>query len=298
MKIIQKRNYFYFLSGALIMLSFLAVFSWGLNLGIDFTGGVLMEVDFQEGSPEKEDLQVLVGGIEGVSSVQVQATDENSDLIRFSSDDDSKNEDVIDALEESYPSVNIVRVEFISSTISSELKSRAIYAIIIAVIAIAGYIAWAFRKISYPIKSWKYGIGAIVALVHDILITVGFFSVLGNFYGIEIGIPFVAALLTILGYSVNDTIVVYDRIRENLLRAGATDEFEDTVNSSINETLGRSINTSFTVILVLIAIIFLGSGDIKYFALALSIGVLFGTYSSIFVASSFVVELWKRKWLN
>ncbi len=295
MKIIQKRKYFYVLSGTLVVLSLLTLFVWRLNLGIDFTGGVLMEVDFQEQAPERDEIQKSVEEIEGINSVQVQPVGENEVIIRFSSDDDSKNTEVIDSLKQYYSSVEIKRVEFISSTISSELKSRAFYAIAIAVIAIAVYIAWAFRKVTYPITSWKYGIGAVIALVHDVLITVGVFAVLGKFYGLEIGIPFVAALLTILGYSVNDTIVVYDRIRENLLRAGATDEFEETVNKSINETLGRSINTSFTVILVLVAIIILGSGDIKYFALALAMGVLFGTYSSIFVASSFVVELWKRR---
>ena len=294
MEIIQKRNRFYFLSGTLVIASLIALFAWGLNLGIDFTGGVLMEANFQDQIPGRAEIQQVVEGVEGVSSVQVQPTDNQGVIIRFSSEDDNKNVEVTEVLKNKYPSIEITRVEFISSVVSSELKSQALYAIVIAVIVIALYIAWAFRKISYPIKSWNYGIGAVIALIHDILITVGVFAVLGRFYGLEVGIPFVAALLTILGYSVNDTIVVYDRIRENLLKAGATNEFEDTVNKSINETLGRSINTSLTVILVLLAIIFFGSGDIKYFALALALGVFFGTYSSIFVASSFVVELWRK----
>ncbi len=276
------------------MASILALSVWGLKLGIDFTGGVLMEVDFHQQSPNKNEIQQSIESVGGIGSIQVQPVDENGGLVRFSSDSDSKSEEVSDVLKQSFPSVEVVRVEFISSVISSELKSGAIYAVIIAIIGIAGYIAWAFKKISYPIKSWKYGVCAVVALVHDILITVGIFSVLGRFYGLEVGISFVAALLTILGYSINDTIVVYDRIRENLLRAGGAKEFEETVNNSINETLGRSINTSMTVILVLLAIIFFGGGDIKYFALALAIGVLFGTYSSIFVASSLVVDIWKK----
>lgn len=294
MKIIQKRKFLYFFSGALVLASILVISVWGLRLGIDFTGGVLMEVDFHQQAPNKNEIQQSIGNIEGIGSIQVQPVDENGGLIRFSSDSDSKSEEVADVLKQSFSSVEVVRVEFISSVISSELKSGAIYAIVVAVIGIAGYIAWAFKKISYPIKSWKYGVCAVIALVHDILITIGIFSVLGRFYGLEVGISFVAALLTILGYSINDTIVVYDRIRENLLRAGGAKEFEETVNNSINETLGRSINTSMTVILVLLAIIFFGGGDIKYFALALAIGVLFGTYSSIFVASSLVVDIWKK----
>ena len=136
---------------------------------------------------------------------------------------------------------------------------------------------------------------AIIALIHDILITVGIFALLGKFFGIEVGIPFVAALLTILGYSVNDTIVVFDRIRENLLKAGSKDNFEDTVNKSINETLARSINTSLTVVFVLVAIILIGGDSIKAFSLTLLIGIILGTYSSIFIASAFLVEMWKRK---
>ena len=255
-----------------------------------------MEVDFHQKSPDKDEVKNIVSGIEGVGSgVQIQPVGENSDIIRFSSDSDSKSEEVGNVLKQKFSSIEIVRVEFISSVVSSELKRGAFYAVVIAVIFIALYIAWAFRKISYPIQSWKYGVCAVIALMHDIIITVGIFSVLGKFYGLEVGISFIAALLTILGYSINDTIVVYDRIRENLLKAGSAKEFEETTNNSINETLGRSINTSMTVILVLLAIFFFGGGDIKYFALALAIGVLFGTYSSIFIASSFLVDIWKRE---
>ena len=129
--------------------------------------------------------------------------------------------------------------------------------------------------------------------MHDILITVGVFVILGKFWGVEVGVPFIAALLTILGYSVNDTIVVFDRTRENILRSGAKEDFEDIVNRSLNETLARSINTSLTVILVLFALVFFGGESIRYFSVALLFGVTFGTYSSIFVASALLVTIYK-----
>jgi preprotein translocase subunit SecF len=166
---------------------------------------------------------------------------------------------------------------------------------VFSIIGIAVYIALAFRRVSYPISSWEYGWGAVIALGHDILITVGVFSVFGKFLGVEVGVPFVAALLTILGYSVNDTIVVYDRIRENLLRGRTKGDFESTVNRSVNETMSRSINTSLTVIIVLIALALYGGESIRWFAIALLVGVGFGTYSSIFVASALLVTRFKMK---
>ncbi len=161
--------------------------------------------------------------------------------------------------------------------------------IVLAIIIL--YIALAFQKVSKPVASWKYGLSAIVALFHDILITLGIFSILGHFYGIEINIPFVAAILTVLGYSVNDTIVVFDRIRENLPKSEL--DFENTVNVSVNQTITRSINTSLTTLLVLLSILFWGGETIRDFVLALSIGVFIGTYSSIFLASPMLV-VWEK----
>lgn len=185
------------------------------------------------------------------------------------------------------------RFNSIGPVIGNELKKSAVWALIIALIAIVLYIGWAFRKVSRPISSFKYGIIATIALFHDVIITLGIFAVLGYFFNIEIGIPFVAALLTILGYSVNDTIVVFDRTRENLLRSGI-DDFEEVVNKSVNETLIRSISTSFTTLLVLFSIFLFGGETIKYFVVALMIGVTAGTYSSIFIASPLLVS-W-QKW--
>jgi preprotein translocase subunit SecF len=190
-----------------------------------------------------------------------------------------------------------MRVDFINSSVSSELKNKSLMAIFWAIAGIMAYIAWAFRKVSYPVQSWKYGLGAVIALIHDILITMGVFALLGHFKGVEVGIPFIAALLTILGFSVHDTIVVYDRTRENLLRGSRKEAFSDVVNRSLNETLVRSINTSMTVIITLLAIYIFGGQSIQDFSLALLIGVTFGTYSSIFIASALLVTFhnWSTK---
>jgi preprotein translocase subunit SecF len=154
------------------------------------------------------------------------------------------------------------------------------------------YIAYAFRKVSKPVASWRYGITAIAALVHDVVIPTGFFAVLGHFLGIEIGLLFVTAILTILGFSIHDTIVVFDRIRENLRKGGSSD-FENTVEVSINQTIGRSITTSLVVMLTLMAIFLFGGETTRYFSLTLLIGVFFGTYSSIFIASPLLVT-WEK----
>lgn len=290
MQIIQKRKFAFIFSGILTIASIAVLLAWGLRLGIDFTNGILIETKFQGQPPAAEDIQRELADF-NLTSLTIQPTEEGTTMIRYVSSDDEVNQQVQQRIREKFEGASIERVEF--TTTSGESRSKAIQAVILAAIGIAAYIAWAFRQVSYPVTSWKYGLSAIIALLHDILITVGVFSVLGKYYGVEINIPFIAALLTILGYSVNDTIVVFDRVRENLLRAGAKRDFEETVNKSINETLARSINTSMTVILVLVAIVLLGGASIKYFALALLIGVFFGTYSSVFVASALLVESWK-----
>ena len=166
-------------------------------------------------------------------------------------------------------------------------------AVVLALVFIILYVAWAFRHVSKPVSSWKYGVAAIVALFHDVVIPLGIFSALGHFKGVEIDTLFITAILTILGFSVHDTIVVFDRIRENLRKLKQSEQFDVTVNRSINETLARSINTSFTVLLVLLAVFFWGGETTHYFTLALMLGVIFGTYSSIFIASP-VVVIWNR----
>jgi preprotein translocase subunit SecF len=290
--ILGKRKYFYIFSGTLMLLSVIALSVWGLKYGLDFTDGTLMEVKIEKSEAKSDEIKnVLIGA--GIGDAVITPTQDNSFLIRYANSNDEKNQEVLSKLKEKYPDIQNTRLDYIGPSISSELKSKAIWALLVAVIGIALYVAYAFRKVSRPVESWKYGVGAVVALVHDVLITVGIFAILGHFFGIEIDSSFIAALLTILGFSVHDTIVVYDRTRENLLKSGSGEKFDETVNRSLNETMARSINTSLTVLITLLAIFIFGGASIKNFTLALLIGITFGTYSSIFVASALIVDWWK-----
>lgn len=294
LRIINKRRYAYWFSGVLTVASLVVVMVYGLRLGIDFKGGTLMEVRFAAAVPEVTVVLDKLADL-GLQSLTVQPTENSGMLLRYLASDDAANAVVLDRLHGLDPGITQLRTDFIGASVSGQMRRSAFAGIIFSMLGIALYIAWAFRRVSAPISSWEYGIGAVIALVHDILITVGAFVLLGHFHGVEVGVPFIAALLTILGYSVNDTIVVYDRVRENLLRARAKTDFESIVNRSLNETLGRSVNTSLTVIIVLIAIALFGGESIRWFAVALLIGVSFGTYSSIYVASALLVTRYRMK---
>lgn len=182
--------------------------------------------------------------------------------------------------------------QYIGPSVGQELRNKTELAIALALLAITLYIAFAFRKVSKPISSWKYGVTSLIALVHDVLIPLGVFSILGKFYNVEITIPIIAALLTVLGFSVHDTIVIFDRLRENILRRGMN-QFEETVNLGLNQTLGRSISTVLTTLLVIVSLYFFGGETLRYFALTLIIGIISGAYSSIFIASPLLVSWYK-----
>ena len=281
-------------------LAIIAIIIWGLNFGIDFTGGSLLEVKFLQARPTVSEVQEKLTDLE-LGSLIVQPVGEDSMILRFQDTSEEKHQEILNRLNELVPNSNPsqegnseveeLRFDSVGPSIGQELKRKSIAAIIIVLIAIVLYIAWAFRKVSKPIASWKYGLTAVITLFHDVMIVVGVFAVLGKFAGMEINTAFVAAILTVLGYSVNDTIVVFDRIRENLPRSD--EDFEGTVNISVNQTLRRSINTSITTLLVLLAVFFFGGPTIRDFVLALSIGVFIGTYSSIFLASP-VLVVWER----
>jgi len=294
LKIIQNRKIFFIISGTLVLGSILSLAVWGLKLGIDFTGGSLLEI----GVPNQNKItaQSLSSKIQEkmptIGEVRVQPTDKGF-LIRMKTLDEKNHQSVLTVLKNENNKIVENRFESIGPIIGNELKVKTIWAIIVALIAIILFVAWSFRKVSKPVASWKYGLGAIVALVHDILIVLGIFSVLGHFFmGFEADVLLVTALLTILGYSVNDTIVVYDRTRENLIY-NPQPTFEETVNKSVNETVSRSINTAFTTLLVLFALYFFAGITIKNFVLALIIGIIAGTYSSIFIASPLLV-VWQK----
>lgn len=292
--IISKRRYAYAFSMLVTLAAVLSIAVWGLKFGIDFSGGTLMEVRFPAGVPQNVEITEILKGQE-LQSLTVQASGNDSVLLRYASEDDAVNERAWQTISAKWPDAVQLRTDFINSTVSGELKRNSLLAIFWAVAAIMAYIAWAFRKVSRPVPSWQYGGLAVVALIHDVLITVGVFAALGHFYNVEVGIPFVAALLTILGFSVHDTIVVYDRTRENLLRSPEK-TFAATVNRSLNETIVRSVNTSLTVVITLLAIYLFGGESIRDFSLALLIGITFGTYSSIFIASSLLVT--SHEWMK
>jgi preprotein translocase subunit SecF len=291
MNIIKYRTIFFIFSGLLILASIISLSVWHLKLGIDFTGGSLLEVKYAGAAPGNQEIKDKLAQF-NLGEINVTPAENSSVILRFKDIDEATHQNILhtlgDVQEKSFESVGPV--------IGAELMRRAVYAIALVILMIVVYIAWAFRKVSRPISSWQYGIATLVALLHDVVIPVGIFAVLGHFLGIEIGLLFVTAVLTILGFSVHDTIVVFDRIRENLRRR-IGDNFEDTVNLSINQTISRSINTSFTVLLTLLAVYFFGGESIRYFALALIVGIIFGTYSSIFIASPLLVlwEGWKKK---
>lgn len=287
--------YAYWFSGILTLVSVILIALWGFNFGIDFKGGTLMEIQFSlDQTPPVSVIEEKLAHIP-LKSLTIQPTNERGVLLRYLASDEMANELVLSALMSFDSGLVQLRTDFIGGSVSSQIKKNAILGITLSIIAIALYIAWAFRRVTGVVTSWEYGLGAVIALAHDIIIVLGLFVLLGRYYGVEIGVPFIAALLTILGYSVNDTIVVYDRVRENLQRLGRKEDFESVVNRSLNETLGRSINTSMTVIITLIAIVLFGGESTRYFGVALLAGVAFGTYSSIYIASALLVTRYKMK---
>ena len=277
-----------------------AVFSvsfFGLNFGIDFTGGAITEISYPSERPSKEVLEERLSHLP-IGGFSIRPTDDDGYILRTRDLSEEERIGVLETL-----SLNgereVVQERFnsIGPTIGSELRNKAFVAIGIVVVAIILFVAFVFRKVSEPVSSWKYGIVAIIALIHDVLVPVGIFAFLGYAVGAEIDILFVMALLAILGYSVNDTIVVFDRVRENLRlnrEHGSKEEFELTVGKSLSQTYTRSINTSLTTLFVLLALFFFGSEATQNFALVLATGVIAGTYSSIFLATPLLVAIGKR----
>lgn len=349
MNIIKHTKTYFIISGILAGISILSLIFCGLNFGIDFTGGSMLEIEFTNERLANEEVKSRLSDLE-LGNIVIQPIDEKGLLLRFKSVDEkthqqilqklgdnsqkmtieaieSKSEeeveiksvdiveaeavnknDEVEILEEELNGEEIVstttaneiknqviekRFDSIGPVIGNELKEKTVYAIVIALIAIIAYIAWAFRHVSKPISSWKYGVIAILTLFHDVIITIGIFVFLGKYFSVEINAPFVAAVMTILGYSVNDTIVVFDRIRENLKNYNGN--FSGVVNKSVQQTLVRSFYTSATTLLVLFSLYIFGGETIKDFVLALIIGISLGTYSSIFLASPLLVALEKIK---
>jgi len=295
--IVPRRNFWFFFSGALVFASILSIAVFGLNLGIDFTGGTRTQIHFSADKPEKSALQQVfesaVGTEKGESVSEI--LDKNDFLVRSRTLSEEESLALGTALAEKFPGSEIVATNTIGSSVGAVFKQRAMIAIALAISAIILFVAFAFRTVPEGYSSWKFGLSTIVALAHDIIIVVGFFAFINFFLGNEIDSFFITALLTILGYSVNDTIVVFDRLRENLLH-DKTGNFEKVAEQSIWQTMRRSLNTSFSTFLVVGTMIlyFLGFDSLFSFFLALSIGMIVGTYSSIFLATPLLVS-WHAK---
>lgn len=289
MSIIPHRKLWFTISGILVVLSIAAISIWGLNFGIDFTGGSSLEVEFSGERPSVVEVKNKLSDLE-LSDLKVKPVEEKGMILRFGETSEQARQKIMSELG---GNVTQLRFDLVGPSIGNELKRRSFYAVIAVLFAIIAYIAWAFRQVSKPVASWKYGLTAIAALFHDIFILLGVFALLGAFAGIELNTPFIAALLTVLGYSVNDSIVVFDRIRENLPKSEK--DFEGTVDESVKQTITRSVNTSLTTVLVLSTILIFGGTTISGFVMALLVGIIIGTYSSIFFASPLLM-LWKRNY--
>lgn len=297
MFVIHHKLAFFIFSTVTVVAAIVAIAVWGLRPGVDFSGGTLVEVRYVEERPTIEALEsaLLTDGFE-VSSVRVS---ENGFVVRMETLPEGAQAELLAALSVGGTlTPSIERSSSIGPTVGQELRRKTLLAITLVVLMIILYVAFAFRGVSKPVSSWVYGLVAIVTLLHDIIIPTGVFAALGYFQGLEADTLFVVALLTILGLSVNDTIVVFDRIRENLKHnqeRSVHEPFAETVGKSLQQTYVRSFNTSFTVVLVLAILFFLGGPTIHSFILTLLVGQIAGTYSSIFLASPMLVAIAERK---
>jgi len=283
--IIGKRKFYFIFSGALTLLGIIFFFVFGLNWGIDFKGGTLWELKFPTGVDNtaiREFLPTL-----NLGEVSVRDSEGNK-MLQFRSLESGEHDLTLANLKQKFGNVEEISYETIGPTIGKEIKGKAYLTIILSSIAIILYIAWAFRKVSRPVSSWRFGVVAIIALIHDLLVMLSVFVILGKFLDVAIDSFFITAMLTVLGYSVNDTIVIFDRIRERL-KLKADEPFETLVNTSINETMTRSLVTGMNAILVLFALFLFGGASIHWFMLAMLAGIVTGTYSSIFIASPLLV---------
>lgn len=287
--VISHRNIFLSIAGLLVLVAIAAGIFWQLHLGIDFRGGTMWQLKINQGAASQEELRAFLSDELNVKGVAVYAdTSTNTLIARMEAVSEADHQRFLTLLKQKFVTVEEQRFDTIGPAVGKSVAQKAVWAVLLVLVGISLYVTFAFRKVSYPIKSWKYGAITLATLFHDVLITLGFYVLLGRFFGVEADINFVVAVLVVMGFSVHDTIVVFDRIRENLLHyrqnVDATG-LETVINKSVNETMVRSINTSVTLILVLLALVFLGPISLRYFVITILVGVTVGTYSSIFVAS-------------
>jgi preprotein translocase subunit SecF len=303
MYIVKNRKIFYTISAVLMVLSIGAMAYFGFKFGMDFKGGSLLEVSYVGVSSTtpavRPSLDVIHSELKklNVGGYSLRAVGDKSYSISMTEISPAQKATLLQALSvNGANSVTETQFSSIGPLLGKEARNKSIIAIILVLIAIVLFIAFAFRHVSKPVSSWIYGLVAVVGLIHNIILPAGIFAIMGHFYGTEIDTLFVTALLVILGFSIHDTIVVFDRIRENLRHASSKESFEDIVGKSTSQTFTRSINTSVTVLLSLVALYFLGSESTHNFVLALIIGIAAGAYSSIFIGSPLLVTI--QQWQN
>jgi len=288
---VGKKQWFFLISGILIVAGIISLAVFGLKPGTDFAGGTSMTLQFSpavEQSQLREEMAKL-----GYDKATIQNAGEGNFIIHIGEITSAEASELAEKLGAELDSqVEITDYYSALPTIGAETARNAIIAVIIAAVAMLFYIVWAFRRMPSP---FRWGTCAVIALVHDVFIIVGIFSLLGLLAGVEINALFITGLLAVVGYSINNTVVIFDRIRENVSRHISPD-FAVTVNSSIVETLGRSLNTSLTTLFVILALFLFGGATIHYFVLVLLLGVIFGTYSSVCISSQLLVVWEKREW--
>jgi preprotein translocase subunit SecF len=293
--IVSKKKWYFAFSLLLIVPGFVSLCLWGLNLSIDFTGGTRLTLLYPQ-TIQQAQIETIKKTFSQnkIEIVTLQQADKRV-LVRTKPLNEKQDAKLLQDLQKSTGKVIQEEFETIGPVVGKEISWNALKAVVIASLLIVFYIAWAFRGVRKPISSWRFGICAIIALLHDALVLVGIFSLLGHFFHVEIDSLFITAVLTVIGFSVHDTIVVFDRIRETL-RKNVTAPFAQIVNDSILQTLVRSLNTSLTAMLVLLTLLIFGGDSIRWFVAAMLIGIASGTYSSIFNAAQLLV-VW-QEWVE
>ena len=290
LNIIGRKNIFLAVAVVMVAASLVAIAAFGFRQGIDFSGGTLWKMTVPGGNPAGLSAFLAENGVHDPKVNYDPAS--GSFLVRMpAADSETSHERLSGAFQAEYPGWEELSYQSIGPSVGRELRNKSLIAIVLVLVGISLYIAFAFRKVYRPLSSWTYGAMTLASLFHDVAIPAGLLAVLGRYRGIEIDSNFVVALLVVIGFSVHDTIVVFDRIRENLLLDRGRTGFGETVNTSINQTLARSINTSLTLVLVLLALYFVGPLTLRYFILTLLVGTVAGVYSSICVASP-LLYLW------
>ena len=294
MFIVNHREFFFTLAAVLVISAISAFVMFGFHLGIDFKGGSIIEVSYTNARPTAETVKTNLDTL-GLGDYVLAPSGTNEFILKSRELSQTEQTSVVSAfsVDPTNPAIEEMS-NTIGPSVGSEMESKALYAIGMVILCIVLFVTFAFRKVSQPVSSWKYGFATIVALAHDVLLPAGFYVAYIHFHGGEIDLLFVTALLAILGYSVHDTIVVFDRVREHLRinqSIKTKESFAETVGKSVSETFGRSINTSLTIFLALLALFLIGGQATRDFSLVLIVGIIAGTYSSIFIASPLLVTL-------